>query len=199
MRATMAVLLCAALLLCGGCGSGAAAPKSEPAPEPTAVPTAAPTAAPTAEPEQESGGFAPDFTFSTDDRDGNAWDESVFADHELTMINFWEPWCGPCVGEMDELQRLYETYADRGFLILGVYSTPGMEQQVDDVLSSTGVKYPILHYAADFDRFQSGYVPTTVFVDREGRLVTKALAGEALLIGSRSYEDWEALVLAGLS
>ena len=65
MRATMAVLLCAALLLCGGCGSGAAAPKSETAPEPTAAPTAVPTAAPAAEPEQESGGFAPDFTFSS--------------------------------------------------------------------------------------------------------------------------------------
>ena len=44
-----------------------------------------------------------------------------------------------------------------------------------------------------FDQFQTGYVPTTVFIDSEGDQV-----GETA-IGSRSYSDWEALVLELLS
>ena len=130
--------------------------------------------------------------FSATDRDGKTWDESVFADHALTMINFWEPWCGPCVGEMPDLQKLQDAYADRGLLILGVYQTPDMEADVDKVLAYTGVSYPILHYTEAFDPFQSGYVPTTIFVDGEGRVIGEG--DEALHIGSKSFEDWAALI-----
>lgn len=149
---------------------------------------------PTTDDAAESGSDAEEMaaplSFRTTDREGNPWDERVFADSSLTMLNFWEPWCGPCVREMPDLQKLAETYADRGFRILGVYSTPGMEEDVDKVLESTGVTYPILHRTADFDLFQSGYVPTTVFVDADGHVV-----GGQLYVGSRSYEAWEALVL----
>ena len=104
------------------------------------------------------------------------------------MINFWEPWCPPCVSEMPSLEQLYRNYADQGFLILGVYSTEGMEEDVDDVLRDTGVSYPILHYCEAFDRFQTGYVPTTVFVTGEGEPV-----GE-VCVGSNSYAGWAKIV-----
>ncbi len=130
--------------------------------------------------------------FSTVDRGGETWDQSVFLSHKLTMINFWEPWCGPCVGEMADLQRLQDTYADRGLLILGVYQTSGAEEDVDAVLSFTGVTYPILHYTQEFDAFQSGYVPTTIFVDGEGRVIGEG--SSALYIGSNSFEGWAAVV-----
>ena len=104
------------------------------------------------------------------------------------MINFWEPWCPPCVGEMPELEKLYQDYSDRGFTILGVYSTDGMEEDVDAVLEQSGVSYPILHYCADFDVFQSGYVPTTVFVDAYGQLVG------TMQVGAKSYDGWAALI-----
>ena len=130
--------------------------------------------------------------FSTEDRGGETWDQSVFLSHKLTMINFWEPWCGPCVGEMADLQRLQDTYADRGLLILGVYRTQGAEEDVDAVLARTGVTYPILHYTQEFDAFESGYVPTTIFVDGEGRVIGEG--NSALYIGSDSFEGWAAVV-----
>ncbi len=145
-----------------------------------------------------SGAAAPDedgydgLVFSAEDRGGETWDQSVFLSHKLTMINFWEPWCGPCVGEMADLQRLQDTYAERGLLILGVYQTADAEEDVDAVLSQTGVTYPILHYTQEFDAFQSGYVPTTIFVDGEGRLIGEG--SSALYIGSNSFEGWAAVV-----
>ena len=172
------ILLCLSLLL-SGCGASAPAPAT--ASDPTAIPTEAPA-------EKPYDGFV----FSTTDRDGNPWDESAFAGHALTMLNFWEPWCGPCVGEMPDLQRLQDAYADRGFQILGVYSTPGMESDVQTVLDKTGVTYPILHYTDVFDRFQSGYVPTTVFIDAEGLVIGEG--DEALYIGSNSYDGWAAII-----
>ena len=169
MKKILVPVLLAAALLLGACGQGT-------------------KAASTTDPAVGYDGLV----FSTTDREGNAWDESVFADHVLTMLNFWEPWCGPCVGEMSDLQRLQEEYADRGFQILGIYATPGMESDVQAVLDYTGVTYPILHYTDAFDRFQSGYVPTTVFIDREGRVLGEGDA--ALHVGSDSYDGWAAIV-----
>ncbi len=139
------------------------------------------------------GSFEPDFFFETTDRDGNTWNEQDLSANKLTMINFWEPWCGPCVREIPDLERLYENYKDQGFMILGVYQEPGMENEVVEILSDGGVTYPILHYTDEFARFQTGYVPTTVFVDGEGHIITMS-DGTGSVIGSNSYSAWEAII-----
>ena len=89
------------------------------------------------------------------------------------------------MAELPELQKLYETYESAGFQIIGVFST---EDGVESVLESAGVSYPVLRYVPVFDQFQTGYVPTTVFLDAQGNVV-----GETQ-IGSNSYAGWEAIV-----
>ncbi len=150
-----------------------AAPETEPdaaAPEPTAEPEDAAVAA---------------FRFETTTLVGERADESILAGHKLTMVNFFEPWCPPCVAELPELEKLYETYAPATFQILGVFST---EEGVEAVLEKAGVSYPILRYVPAFDPFQTGYVPTTIFLDEQGNVV-----GETQ-VGANSYEGWEAIV-----
>lgn len=168
-RLCMLLAMCTLLLLLSACG------KKEPAP-------AAPTEA----------GQVPALCFTAADRAGNTVDESVLRGHRLVMLNFWEPWCPPCVKEMPELERLYEDYRDRGLLILGIYSAEGQEADVDKILSDSGTSYPILRYSKDFDGFQTGYVPTTVFVDGEGTVLSE------LLVGGRDYAGWEELILSSL-
>lgn len=164
------------------------------APSPAAPETAAPAAATEAvEQAVTAADEAPEapqtpaedaFRFTTTDRYGKTWDESCFAGQALTMINFWEPWCPPCVAEMPELERLYEDYAAQGFLILGVYSALNQEADVDAVLADAGTTYPILHYCPEFDGFQTGYVPTTVFVNARGEVVGNTE------IGGKDYAAW---------
>lgn len=124
-------------------------------------------------------------TFSTVDAQGNAVDETIFAGHKLIMLNFWEPWCGPCVMEMPDLQRIHEEYADQGLLLLGIhYSSEGMEE----VLREAGITYPILEYREEFYPFTTEYVPTTVFLDAEGYLL------DGPYTGSRAFEAWAGLI-----
>ena len=149
--------------------------KQQPAPTPT--PEASPAYA---------------LRFSTTDRDGETVDETILAGHKLIVLNFWEPWCPPCVAEMPALEKLYQDYQDKGLLILGIYSTQGQEDSVDRVLENSQTSYPILHYTDAFDGFMTGYVPTTVFLDSEGNTVSE------LLVGGRDYDAWEALILEHL-
>ena len=173
-------------LLVSGCRSNAQKPDvtAAPANDASAAPAAGTTAAPaetTAEAAPEQNGFA----FSTTDRDGNAWDQTAFADNRVVMVNFFEPWCGPCISEMPELERLYQDYKDKGVLLVGVYIT---EEGMESVLAETGVTYPILHYTEAFDALQTSYVPTTVFFNSNGEIV-----GETE-IGAHSYDEWAAIL-----
>ena len=166
-----------------GLGDAAAESAEESAPAEEAAEESAPV--------EETGtqelptGFEPAFRFSTTALDGTSVDESVLAGHTLTMINFFEPWCPPCIAELPDLEKLYETYAPEGFQILGVFST---EEGTAEVVSDAALSYPVLRYVPEFDQFQTGYVPTTIFVDGSGRIV-----GETK-IGSNSYAGWEAII-----
>lgn len=138
------------------------------------------------EPAQE--GWDPDLSFQTLDSVGNVWSDAAFGEHALTLVNYWAYWCGPCVGELPELQRIYEDYADRGLLVLGV-SDEGYEAENNKIVAEKGVTYPCLRYTEDFDPWMNtGYIPTSVFVDGNGKVVGSPL------VGSRTYEDWAAFV-----
>lgn len=130
----------------------------------------------------------PDFTFETVDADGWDWNDRAFQNAEVTMLNLWAYWCGPCVSEMPSLQKLSETYAEQGFQIFGV-SLEEYERENVEKMKELGVSYPCLRMTDSLnEELNTGYIPATLFVDRDGHLL-----GE-LYIGARSYEDWAAIL-----
>lgn len=139
--------------------------------------------------------YFPEVIFSTKDMDGNPIDETIFAEHKLTMINFWEPWCGPCVSEMADLEKLYKNYKDQGFYIIGIYSSTDEKSEVKKIMAQAGTTYPIATYDDAFARFQSGAVPTSIFVDENGWVLPlSAQDADKLFVGAGTYEQWEALI-----
>lgn len=132
--------------------------------------------------------------FSTTDIKGKTISNEDVKDSKLIMVNFWEPWCGPCVNEMPELEKLYKKYKDKGFIILGVfYSTDSLED-AKSIIKDKNITYPILFGNNDFKKFTTEYVPTTVFFDSDG----KQLSSEAV-VGAREYDEWEKEILKYLN
>lgn len=170
MFSVLALVMC---LVLASCGAPAASAPENPAPVETAQPV---------ENEATASGK---FSFSTTALDGSTVDESIFEGKSLIMLNLWEPWCGPCVQEMPDLEKLYQEYKDKGFLLIGAYST---ESGTSDIVEKLGISYPIVKMCVEFSQFQSPYVPTTVFLDAEGNMV-----GEQF-IGGASYEVWKSRI-----
>ena len=46
--------------------------------------------------------------FTAQDLEGNDVDDSIFDDYDVTMINVWGTFCGPCIQEMPDLGQLAE-------------------------------------------------------------------------------------------
>lgn len=137
-------------------------------------------------------------SFQTDTLAGDAVDESLFADANITMVNVWATYSEPCLEELSYFGELADEYADRDFQIVGIISDV---QQGDDVetakalVKETGADYPhLLMNQEIYSTYFSGVTEalTTFFVDSEGRQV-----GERY-IGARSKEEWKEIIESNL-
>ena len=138
--------------------------------------------------------------FEAEDLEGNPVTEAIFADYDLTMINLWATFCGPCLSETPDLGQLSAEYQDQGVQIIGIctdtvsYDGTLVEEQVEtarQMAEETGASYLHLVPVGDLAATllpQIQVVPTTVFVDREGRQVGGALAG------ARDADGWRELI-----
>lgn len=129
--------------------------------------------------------------FDSVDINGNPVTNDIIKGSKVVLMNLWEPWCGPCVKELPELQKLYENYKDQGLLILGVYSD---SEYAKETIENAGVTYPVFKVDANLYAYEQNYVPATFLFDGNGKLLQ-----EDPIQGSKSYEGWEEIVLEYLS
>lgn len=180
MKKTLLMLtgLLVSVLLFSACALMPAA--ATPAPEATAAPEATETT------EAADGELS--FTLTT--LTGDTIDQSVFTDNKLIMVNYWATWCGPCVGEIPDLQKLSEDYADKGFALVGVLTGDDDISGARQFISDKGLTYPMVFQENFFlDHAGNIYaIPTTMFFDSEGNQVGQTV------VGAKSYDDWAGLI-----
>lgn len=107
-----------------------------------------------------------------------------FAKHEITIIDFWASWCGPCVHEMPNLVKVYNEYKDKGLGIVGV-SLDEDKDQWQNAVSSMNMTWTQLsdlqgwnNSAARMYGIQA--IPFTIIVDKKGKVLDAGLRGEEL-------------------
>jgi thiol-disulfide isomerase/thioredoxin len=117
------------------------------------------------------GQVAPDFALKT--LDGKTLRLSDLKG-KAVLLNFWATWCSPCKIEMPWFVDLQKQYGPQGLQIVGV----ALQSELPDIKKFTqqiGVNYPIVIGNDDVGNRYGGIqgLPTTFYVGRDGKLVTR--------------------------
>lgn len=111
--------------------------------------------------------YAPDLVLDT--LDGERIDLADLRGRPV-VVNFWATWCGPCRAELPMLSAWAAGRDDFTFLAVSTDRDPRVVRRVRDDLA---LPFPVLMAdAATQAAWQVSSLPTTVIVDRDGRVHT---------------------------
>ena len=119
--------------------------------------------------------------------DGDTLTQEVFSQADLTVVNLWGTFCGPCIEEMPTLGTLHEELDNVQFLGIVLDCTDrngdadaAQVQVAKGIMAQADASYPclILNYdLMDLGMANYQYVPTTLFVDSNGDLIGSEVVG----------------------
>jgi cytochrome c biogenesis protein CcmG, thiol:disulfide interchange protein DsbE len=94
------------------------------------------------------------------------------AQGQVRVVDFWATWCEPCLEQLPFLDRLSVSYAEQG---LRVYAVSFDEDRatLERFLDEHPLSFPVLWDrggTALSDRLMVTRLPTTLLLDREGRV-----------------------------
>jgi len=112
--------------------------------------------------------------FSLKDLSGRTWTFSGLRG-KVVLVNFWATWCPPCRKEMPDLEALYEQFAGRGLVILGISDEDAAK--VEPFIRERKVTFPVLLDPGRKvnEAFVVEGIPKSFVYDREGKLVAQSI------------------------
>lgn len=133
-------------------------------------------------PEKEEEAFEADAfkSFEAKDMNGKKVTQNIFADYDLTMVNIWATWCGPCVSEIPDLADLAENLPQNVNMITICTDADENRELAEEIL--TEAKAGFMTIAGD-ENLKNTLLkdvvsyPTTVFIDKNGNFVGNSLLG----------------------
>ena len=121
--------------------------------------------------------------FSAVDLDGNPISLQDYCG-EVVLLDFWAVWCGFCILEMPNVKRVYDTYKDQGFDVIGV-SLDDEESELREYIKKNDIQWRQIFDSARgenalIQQYGIGGIPEPWLIARDGTLISTDARGVAL-------------------
>lgn len=96
---------------------------------------------------------------------------------KAVLVNFWATWCGPCVGELPDFEKLQQDYSDK--LVILAVNCGESAGTVEKFLAENGYTFAV---HADESYRWGGFltgIPYTVVIGPDGTVAVTQLGGGA--------------------
>ena len=132
-----------------------------------------------------------DYNFFIKDMEGNSMPFSDLK-NKVVFLNLWATWCPPCVGEMPDIQKLYNKMKNNDNVAIVLLSNESSES-VKAFIEKRGFEMPIYTAQQALPKaFSSTSIPVTFIISRKGEILLNQ-KGAANWSGKKTTELLEKL------
>ncbi len=107
----------------------------------------------------------------------------------VILLNVWATWCGPCRLELPVVQRMYDKYSDRNFVVLAV-NVDADRNRIDPFMKRNNISLPV-YYASPEDAGQmtAAGIPSTFIIGPDRTLLDYMVGYSA-----QAEERWKQVI-----
>ncbi len=103
---------------------------------------------------------------------------------KVVLLDFWAVWCVPGTAEMPNVKKVYDTYKDEGFDIIGI-NLDFDEKRLRDYIKENDIPWRQVFSGKIMDNpivlhYDIRSIPTQWLIDKDGRLISHRARGETL-------------------
>lgn len=111
-----------------------------------------------------------DFAWQLSDVEGNTVTLSDFKG-KVIFINFWATWCGPCIGEMPEIQKFYDKFKDNDEVEFLIVTNENIDV-IKNFIANKGYTFPVYSARGEVPKkLFTQTIPTSFLISKDGGIV----------------------------
>lgn len=101
---------------------------------------------------------------------------------KYVFLDLFTTWCGPCIKELPEIKKLYDTVDRSEIEFIGIVGKDKPER-IAQIISNSGLNWPLIEDNEEnniFKKYKVNRFPTTLLIDPNGKIIKSGFRADEL-------------------